>query len=309
MRIANNYVGNIFFGVIRSLEGLGDNALGEVTGAEVAGSLGEIVVVLVEHGKVHFEVSLAQLKEIVEMLTGGGSLDLNSFVVVNGAGVFVLNLQSFEEFFAESAHDGAGCLGLLRLGVLRESGVAKGVGGGFGSFHTFDDLSVSPRSLNGLRLFFGLLSLLSELLDDLLVFLGSLDVSVLADELVRSLAGISDLEHGVLSVDSFALTCRTEVVVRADRTLVADSLNCLSFTAIADVIFVLNLGLLGALVNIAVRKQLFKGSNGELRDLTDNFCDVAHNLLILNWRLSLSLVSRSFELNLVAAVSMTSFSA
>jgi len=113
----------------------------------------------------------------------------------------------------------------------------------------------------------------------------------------------------VLSVDSFALACRTEVVVRADRTLVADSLNCLSFTAIADVIFVLNLGLLGALVNIAVRKQLFKGSNGELRDLTDNFCDVAHNLLILNWRLSLSLVSRSFELNLVAAVSMTSFSA
>lgn len=77
----------------------------------------------------------------------------------------------------------------------------------------------------------------------------SSDIGVLAHDLLGSMSWISDLEHGVLGMDSFGFASFAEVVIRADGALEADTLNRVNFAFVALNLGVLDLVLRGFLVD------------------------------------------------------------
>jgi len=92
-------------------------------------------------------------------------------------------------------------------------------------------------------------------LSDLLVS-DCLSILILADEFSWSLAWLTNFEHWVLRMNSFALANLTEVVVGANRAHEADALDWHHFTAIAseflvDLLLLLSLALLEMLVEHA----------------------------------------------------------
>ena len=65
-------------------------------------------------------------------------------------------------------------------------------------------------------------------------FLCSCRICILANNLVRSLASLSNFEHGVLTVDTFSFAVLAEVVVVANRAHVPDTNNGGYFATITN---------------------------------------------------------------------------
>jgi len=274
-----------------SVKAFVNNALREVTFHEVAGSLGDIVLVFLKHSDVDFEVNLAEFVEIVEVLTDSRVLDEDGLVVVDGARVRFLNLEGLQEVRAQGANDG---LSSLRLSVGINDWVAEIVGLDL-LLDTLHNLSVGPRVfvlvvddnrllLYGLRDFSRLAVLLLELSNDFSCCGRSLDVVVLTNDLLGGVRGISDFEHGVLGVDSLGLTGGTKIEVVADRALVTDANDAIGLTAVADMSSMDVLGLFDVLLHHEVL-NFFESLEGHFRDFSDHICDILNDVLLLGFSL------------------------
>lgn len=97
----------------------------------------------------------------------------------------------------------------------------------------------------------------------------------LTDKLCRGLFLLTDLEEGVLGMDSILLTLLAEVAVGTDRAHVADATDRIGLAAIADDLFVESSILLLLLIDKVVREHTAEALVAELLDL------LAHNCLNL----------------------------
>jgi hypothetical protein len=274
-----------------SVKAFVDNALRKITFHEVAGSLRYVVLVFFKHGDVDFKVNLAEFVEIVEVLTDGRVLDEDGFVVVDGTRIGLLNFDSLQEVRAQCAYDR---LRSLRLSVSINDRVAKVIGLDL-LLNTLHNLSVGPRVFKLVvydnRLLLDRLGDLSRLAVLLLKLSNhfsccgrSLNVVVLANDLLRGVSGISDFEHGVLSMDSLGLTSGAKIEVMTDRALVPDANDAVSLTAVADVSGMDVLGLFNVLLHHQVL-NFFESIEGHFRNFTDHIRNVIHDVFLLGFSL------------------------
>lgn len=147
-----------------------------------------------------------------------------------------------------------------------------------------------------LALFLGLLFGLSW---DLHSIGMSSDVGVLAHDLLGSVSWVSDLEHGVLGMDSFGFASFAEVVIRADGALEADALNRVNFAFVALNLGVLDLALRGFLVDHHVGEETLESIAAVFADfLTNSGSDLLLNCFFRRFTIFLvhHLVFRLFYL-------------
>jgi len=98
----------------------------------------------------------------------------------------------------------------------------------------------------------------------------SSDVGVLAHDFLRSVSWVSDLEHGMLGMDSLGFASFTEVVIRADGALEADALHRVNFAFVALDFRVLDLALRGFLVDHHVGKETLESVAAVFADFLTN---------------------------------------
>jgi hypothetical protein len=90
---------------------------------------------------------------------------------------------------------------------------------------------------------------------------------VLADDLLRGLFNLSDLDKGVLAGNAVLFAGLAEVGVGADRALITDSLNRVGIASVTGDPFMDNLALLNLLFLEVVKEHLAEGVLAVLLDL------------------------------------------
>lgn len=159
---------------------------------------------------------------------------------------------------------------------------------------------------------------LSFLLGYRLFNLNSIRVSgyvlVLTHDLNRSHVRFSDLEHGILRMDSLSFTTFAEIIVWEDRALIADTLNRILSTSIALNILMLNLSLSSTLFYQERSKKVLEGTttvffNFVFDTVNDFLLDELFRrfTIILVHGFIFRLFNCSIKFNLLASTTMLSF--